>query len=298
MIRGIIGLFVFAVALCAYIVVAPGSRPVGAPALGGIDVARAAPQSLLSDSPAPTPTVDAPVEQPPVVETPTVVAAVVPVAPAPPRVGTDDSTILATTSGVLAGLGLEIGPGVLDPETVEIAALTDDVLGEIGAITGARMPSTVPAADTALERLMVAALKEGRSDDEIDRMVNAAAIAGQLTVPEVLVTSDGRVDTHVLLKSIVVQATIASGGAAPEVPEIPTGDGTGVEVRVVQRAEATEQYRFYTVSPGDSLGAIAIKFYGTVDKYPLIFEANRAILSSPDRIRIGQRLAIPSIPRV
>ena len=67
---------------------------------------------------------------------------------------------------------------------------------------------------------------------------------------------------------------------------------------MVQRATETEQYRFYTVNSGDSLGAIAIKFYGDVSKFPLIFEANRGILSSPDMIRVGQRLTIPELPEV
>jgi len=66
-------------------------------------------------------------------------------------------------------------------------------------------------------------------------------------------------------------------------------------VRVVQRADETEQYRFYTVGAGDSLGAIAIKFYGDARFYAAIFDANRAILSSPDRIRTGQRLVIPEV---
>ena len=125
--------------------------------------------------------------------------------------------------------------------------------------------------------------------------MNEAARAGTIAVPQVLVTSDGKVDTSVLLSSIITQAQIAAGGAAPEVPVVPSGDGTGVEVRVVQRATDTQQYRFYTVSRGDSLGAIAVKFYGSVDKYGVIYEANRAVLSSPNAIQVGQRLAIPNL---
>ncbi len=215
--------------------------------------------------------------------------------PAPaPRVQTDDSSISSTTANVLAGLGLSIDVPVTDPE---IANLSSDVLQDIGAATGNATTLREPAPQSALENLVVAALKEGRPDAEIDGLINAAAQAGQLTVPEILVTADGRVDTAILLQSIINEATIAAGGAAPAVPDVPTGDGTGVEVRVVQRATETEQYRFYTVSPGDSLGAIAVKFYGNVTKYPLIYEANRKILSSPDQIRVGQRLAIPSLPQ-
>lgn len=39
------------------------------------------------------------------------------------------------------------------------------------------------------------ALKQGQNDAYIDTLVNAAATAGTITVPQILVTSDGRVDT-------------------------------------------------------------------------------------------------------
>ena len=97
--------------------------------------------------------------------------------------------------------------------------------------------------------------------------MNEAATAGTITVPQILVTSDGRVDTHVLLASIITQALIAAGGATPTVPDRPDG----FEVPIVQRATETQQYRFYTVRSGDSLGAIAMNFYGEVGKYQLIF---------------------------
>lgn len=36
-----------------------------------------------------------------------------------------------------------------------------------------------------------------------------------------------------------------------------------------------------------------MNFYGEVGKYQLIFAANRSTLSSPNNIRVGQRLTIP-----
>ncbi|HGG04644.1 MAG TPA: LysM peptidoglycan-binding domain-containing protein [Aliiroseovarius sp.] len=51
--------------------------------------------------------------------------------------------------------------------------------------------------------------------------------------------------------------------------------------------------RYYTVAPGDSLAALAVKFYGRAGAYPMLFEANKDILSAPDMIRIGQKLRIP-----
>ncbi len=50
---------------------------------------------------------------------------------------------------------------------------------------------------------------------------------------------------------------------------------------------------FYTVKPGDSLSKIAKEHYGNASKYPAIFEANRPMLSHPDKIYPGQVLRIP-----
>ena len=53
--------------------------------------------------------------------------------------------------------------------------------------------------------------------------------------------------------------------------------------------------RFYTVESGDSLSKIAKQQYGDAMKYPAIFEANRPMLSNPDRIYPGQVLRIPEL---
>lgn len=53
--------------------------------------------------------------------------------------------------------------------------------------------------------------------------------------------------------------------------------------------------QFYTVQRGDSLSKIAKKFYGDAMKYPVIFEANRPLLSDPDKIYPGQVLRIPPL---
>ena len=56
--------------------------------------------------------------------------------------------------------------------------------------------------------------------------------------------------------------------------------------------EVVEQ-RIYEVVSGDTLGAIAQKYYGAASKYMKIFEANRDILDNPDLIKVGQKLKIP-----
>ncbi len=52
--------------------------------------------------------------------------------------------------------------------------------------------------------------------------------------------------------------------------------------------------QYHDVVRGDTLSAIAKKFYGDSNKYPVIFEANKPMLSHPDKIYPGQKLRIPA----
>ena len=57
----------------------------------------------------------------------------------------------------------------------------------------------------------------------------------------------------------------------------------------IQEPEA----KFHTVVSGDSLSKIAKVYYGNAMKYPVIFEANKPMLTHPDKIYPGQVLRIP-----
>jgi len=48
------------------------------------------------------------------------------------------------------------------------------------------------------------------------------------------------------------------------------------------------------VVKGDTLSAIAKEMYGSANKYPVIFEANKPMLTDPDKIYPGQVLRIPA----
>jgi nucleoid-associated protein YgaU len=59
-------------------------------------------------------------------------------------------------------------------------------------------------------------------------------------------------------------------------------------------AAAEPESKWYTVVQGDNLSKISKIFYETPNKYMLIFEANKPMLSHPDKIYPGQVLRIPS----
>ena len=291
MIRIVAALFVFAVLLCAWIIYDP---------LSGLP-----PEEMTTEAPAPVPApATAPTEElvdrlGQAIEVTRSVPEIAPTQPVmreitrvfeEPAIRVDDQTLSETTAGVLAGLGLDVRSPAESSADDPMAQMTVGVLSGIRSVTGetdARFTEPTP-----LQTLVIEALRDGQTDAAIDAAVNEAALAGELAVPDVIVTSDGRVDTSVLLTSIIAEARVAAGEARQPADAGSVG-GEGVEVRVVQTVEETQQYRFYTVNAGDSLGAIAIKFYGDAIYYNVIFDANRAILSSPDRIKAGQRLVIP-----
>jgi nucleoid-associated protein YgaU len=65
------------------------------------------------------------------------------------------------------------------------------------------------------------------------------------------------------------------------------------DLLVVNAPEPEAQW--HTVVSGDNLSKVAKAFYGDANKYPLIFEANRPMLSHPDKIYPGQMLRIPPV---
>jgi nucleoid-associated protein YgaU len=59
----------------------------------------------------------------------------------------------------------------------------------------------------------------------------------------------------------------------------------------VDRSQPPAQ--FYTVVKGDTLSKVSKQFYGDANQYMKIFEANKPMLSHPDKIYPGQNLRIP-----
>lgn len=53
------------------------------------------------------------------------------------------------------------------------------------------------------------------------------------------------------------------------------------------------QVEFYVIQKGDSLSAIAKRYYGNAQDYPRIFDANREVIKNPDLIYPGQKIRIP-----
>lgn len=68
-----------------------------------------------------------------------------------------------------------------------------------------------------------------------------------------------------------------------------------VDDRISVVKEEEVETRFHEVKSGDSLSKIAKAVYGDPMKYTVIFEANKPMLSDPDKIYPGQMLRIPHL---
>jgi len=96
------------------------------------------------------------------------------------------------------------------------------------------------------------------------------------------------------------QATVSGKVADQATREkvlLAVGNTVGI-ARVDDRLEvsaAEPEAQFHTVASGESLSRIAKHYYGDAMKYPVIFEANKPMLTDPDKIYPGQVLRIPSV---
>lgn len=108
-----------------------------------------------------------------------------------------------------------------------------------------------------------------------------------------------KVEVEVVGDKAIVKGEVADQSAF-EKAVIAVGNTLGiakVEAGELQVASGAREPRFHTVQKGDNLWKIAEKEYGKGKgaKYTVIFEANRPMLTHPDKIYPGQVLRIPEL---
>ena len=66
-----------------------------------------------------------------------------------------------------------------------------------------------------------------------------------------------------------------------------------VKAAAVSAPPQQAQVEYYVIQKGDTLSAIAKRYYGNANDYPRIFEANREVIKDADLIYPGQKIRIP-----
>ncbi len=79
------------------------------------------------------------------------------------------------------------------------------------------------------------------------------------------------------------ELTVVAPAAAAPAPE------------AVAAPPAPPEPQMHVVVKGETLSKIAKEYYGDAMKYPVIFEANKPMLTDPDKIYVGQVLRIPAL---
>jgi len=97
---------------------------------------------------------------------------------------------------------------------------------------------------------------------------------------------------------VKVSGTAKSTAEAEKIA-VALGNTAGVSTvqNDIKPVKADPESKFYTVKSGDTLWAIAEAEYGKGkgDKYNVIFDANKPMLSNPDKIYPGQVLRVPPL---
>lgn len=103
-----------------------------------------------------------------------------------------------------------------------------------------------------------------------------------VTIDGDVVTIYGQVPTHEAREKVILAVGNVEGVAT-------------VDDRLAVVEPPKPESQFHTVERGDTLSKIAKVYYGNAMKYPVIFEANKPMLSDPDKIYPGQVLRIPNL---
>ena len=121
----------------------------------------------------------------------------------------------------------------------------------------------------------------------------AAAITAYIGAQNL--TADGLAVEFDAATSTVSVSGVAADQATKEKILLCCGNVHGVEQvsDLMTVAEPADESQYHTVVRGDTLSAIAKKFYGNANAYNKIFEANTPMLSHPDKIYPGMRSSCP-----
>ena len=102
--------------------------------------------------------------------------------------------------------------------------------------------------------------------------------------------------TYIAASGVVTLSGNAPSQEASEKASLAAGNVANVtQVDNNMEAPPADPAQYHDVVRGDTLSAISKKYYGDANKYNAIFEANKPMLSHPDKIYPGQKLRIPKL---
>ena len=148
---------------------------------------------------------------------------------------------------------------------------------------------TAPAAASAAADPAALQAKSDQADQTAAKAIEGYIASQNLSASGLTVQYDGS-------QQAVTVSGVAPDQATKEKIVLCCGNVQGVaKVNDMLTVEQpADESRYYTVVKGDTLSAIAKKEYGNANAYMKIFEANKPMLTHPDKIYPGQLLRIPA----
>jgi nucleoid-associated protein YgaU len=129
------------------------------------------------------------------------------------------------------------------------------------------------------------------------KLFGSEAEAAEKIKSNIEAANPGIKDLGVTYKDGVVELTgTADSAEAMEKAVLMAGNVKGVsEVKAdgIAAPPQPAKVEYYIIQKGDTLSAIAKRYYGKANDYPRIFEANREVIKNPDLIYPGQKIRIP-----
>jgi len=159
-----------------------------------------------------------------------------------------------------------------------------------GVLAGVYSIDTVD--ENGAKRVKLRTINAKMTSDTVGSMLMQAAAEGRIELPASLQTADGSVDMDTMMFNLV-QTSLANDDT-PEGAEAAREMSRKIFAASTVQSKDVGGKRVYVVEPGDSLAYISLQFYGKPSAFQRIFDANRDTLQSPDKIKVGQRLIIPS----
>jgi nucleoid-associated protein YgaU len=142
-----------------------------------------------------------------------------------------------------------------------------------------------------------AAADDAAAKEKLDATNRAAGDAIQTYIEAQGLTITGLVVTYDAASSTVNIFGVAEDQETKEKALLCCGNVAGVtNVNDNMSVDLSEpEATYHDVVPGDNLSKISKAAYGDPNKYMVIFEANKPMLSHPDKIYPGQKLRIPPL---
>ena len=160
----------------------------------------------------------------------------------------------------------------------------EKLFGQHGSAAAAPAAGAAPADNTAALQAQAAQANQAAA-----KAIEGYITGQKLAVEGLEVAYDGS------QTAVTVSGTVADQ-ATKEKVILCCGNvqGVGKVIDQLKVQQPADESRYYTVVRGDTLSAISKQQYGNANDYMKIFEANKPMLSNPDKIYPGQVLRIPA----